>query len=657
MDPTSPLTRDVHESFQPKIVQLYSTIFTLTQQDQDEVTFPSEGFWREFFLLKSSRQRFHNILEPLTAVDILSIQLQTRNYIKRSISEIKSGHEPQAENALENLAAFLVAVLAKRFPNPSTDVIEIVAGLGDIDKVMTDFVSSLDSIISNHKSNPNPVSSPCRMRAIECAIAAIAGSYQTSLLTYFIQKDLFHGLMKFVQTNPEIAPTCLCLLGLLANHNKFEVQNVYQSRMEDFVNEEIMIKLVEGSANTCGDIRDAFIAIQDDVPAQWSIGSTLSYVGLSALAPKAEKPPPTEEEAKVLFNALPPAGSAILLSTYSFTQANNIFATQLISTDKDEDLESRLAAFLSVSSYLCHHAFRSTRMEHYALLTLFTIRALLDDSIIAKRLSSSDFRVSARLARQRPPHLPYIATPRIPTTIIFDIAADALSHNLRKRISISLYSTTLSILHSAITQLSNNRTRLPHHWSYIWLSLVSLLRFLTTYAADLLATSRLHDLRTHILTPLTSILTFSLLHGDNFLPDPPSYDDLFYKLLELDAASSSVLSKFTSAYEISSLPVTSKLRRATEALTSISGHYASLLLQSKKKIHQSPKEIQKLIGEGHETFGEVVDNISVAGSGRGGVATDAGFGNTEKWRESDWKVEIKKIIRTVVDDARVLALR
>lgn len=654
MDPTSPLTRDVHESLQPKIIQLYSTVFTLTQQDQDEPTLPSEGFWSEFFLLKPSRRHFHDILEPLSAGSILSINQQTRNYIRRSIYEIKSGVEPRAEHALENLAAFLVAVLAKRFPNPSTDVIEIMAGLEDIDKVMTDLVSSLDAVISNHKSNSKSISPRCRTKAVECAIAAVAGSYQTSLLTYFIQKDLFHGLMKLVQSSPEVAPSALCLLGLLANYNKFEVQNVYQSRMEDFINEEVMVKLVEGSANTCGDIRDAFIAVQDDTPAQWSIVSTLSYVGLRALAPKPENPPPpTEEEAKILFNALPPPGAASLLATYSFTQANKIFATQLISTDKDDDLESRLAAFLSVTSYLCHHAFRSPRMECYALLTLFTIRNLSDDSMIAKRLSSPDCKIITRLARQRPPHLPHVMIPRIATTVVFDIITDALSHNLRKRISIPLYSTALSVLHSMITQLANSRTRLPHHWSYIWLSLVSLLRFLTTYAADLLASSRIHELRTHILTPLTSILTFSLLHGDSFLPDPPSYDDLFYKLLELDSAPST-LQKLTSAYEIASLPTVDKLRRATEALISISGHYASLLSQSKRKIHQSPREIQKLIGEGHETLGEVVDNISVNGSGRGAGLADAGFGSTEKWREGVWKMETKKIVRTVVEDARVL---
>ncbi|KAK5073192.1 hypothetical protein LTR64_000399 [Lithohypha guttulata] len=651
MDVTSPLTRDIHESFQPKIVQLYANLLALHLPDAEEDHIQPEGFWREFFLLKPAKQKFYDILEPLTADDLLHIQNQTRNFIKRSILEINSNKEPQNGHALDNLTSFLAAVLAKKYANPSTDIIEVVAGLEDVDNVMTDIVNGLDTIINKSTS------ASLRRKAIDCAIAAVAGSYQTSLVTYFIHQDFFHGLMKYVQTVPESAPAALCLLGLLANFNKFETHNVYQNRMEDFINEDIMAKLVEGFANTCGDIRDAYVAIQDDTPVQWSLGSTLSYVGLRALTPEAKKPiPPTEDEAKVLFNDLPPANAVIFLTVYCFVQANNVFASLLIATDKDDDLESRLAAFLSVSSYLCHHAFRSTRVQHYSLMTLFTIRLLVEDSVLAKRLSSTDLKITVRLARQRPPHLPYLTTPRPPTCVVLDILTDTLSHNLRKRLNIPLYSTTLTILHAILTQLSSNRNRLTHHWSYIWLSLISLLRFMTTYSTDLIQSARLTDLQSNIILPLTSILTFSLLRGDNFLPDPPSYDDLFYKLLE----SSETLEKFKSAYEIAKLPTSDKLRRATDALISISGHYQNLLSSSKKKVHLSPREIQKLIGEGHETLGDVVDNISTTGSvkGRGGVTAGAEeFGHYEKWRESAWKVEIKKIIRTVVEDARMLALQ
>lgn len=648
MDPTSPLTRQTQESFQPKIVQLYSELFNLNDEDFS----PSEGFWREFYLLKPEKQKFTDILEPLTADDLLHISRQTRNFVQKAISEVASDTAPQNENALENLTAFLAAALAKKYTNPSTDIIEVLAGLENIDKVMTSLVNALDTVVSKSPSIT------FRRKAIDNILAIVSGSYQTSLVTFFIHKDFFQGFIKYVQHAPEAAPATLSLLGLLANYNKFEAQNIYQNRMEDFINEEVMVKLVDGFANTCGDMRDAYVAVQDDTPAQWTIGSTLSYVGLRALTPEAKKPPPpTEDEAKALFNALPGVNAVILLATYSFVQANNIFASHLISTDSDADLESPLAAFLSATSYLCHHAYRNTRTLHYSLLSLFTLRLLIEDSILTKRLSDPASKITVRLARQRPPHLPHTPTPRIPTTSILDILTDTLSHNLRKRLSIPLYTTTLTILHQILTQLSSTRTRLPHHWSYIWLSLISLLRFLTTYATDLTSHSSLSEIQSSLLTPLTNILTLSLLHGDSFLPDAPPYDDLFYKLVE----SSQTLPLFKSAYTITSppLPSSSPLLRATDALIAISGHYQSLL-SGNKKVHRSPKDVAKVIGEGHETFGEVVDSVVKGGAAGGGGGTRAGgeeFGRVEKWRESGWKGELKRIMRTVVEDGRVLALQ
>lgn len=254
MDPTSPLTRQTQESFQPKIVQLYSELFNLIDEDFS----PSEGFWREFYLLKPEKQKFTDILEPLTAHDLLHINRQTRNFVQKSISEVASESEPQNENALENLTAFLAAVLAKKYTNPSTDIIEVLAGLENIDRVMTELVNALDTVVSKSPSIT------FRRKAIDNALAIVSGSYQTSLVTYFIHKDFFQGFIKYVQHAPEAAPVTLSLLGLLANYNKFESQNIYQSRMEDFINEEVMLKLVDGFANTCGDIRDAYVAVQDE---------------------------------------------------------------------------------------------------------------------------------------------------------------------------------------------------------------------------------------------------------------------------------------------------------------------------------------------------------------------------------------------------------
>lgn len=95
------------------------------------------------------------------------------------------------------------------------------------------------------------------------------------------------------------------VLGLLVNYNKFEFQNPYQLRLEDFVNDATMKKVVNGIGPVFTLCRDSYVAIQDDQPEGWGLGSTLSYLGLGSLT--GAKPTPVtlnEEEAKSAFSTL-----------------------------------------------------------------------------------------------------------------------------------------------------------------------------------------------------------------------------------------------------------------------------------------------------------------------------------------------------------------
>ena len=46
----------------------------------------------------------------------------------------------------------MVAVLAKKYTNPSSDIIQVLAGLDHVDTIFTDFVGALDTIIRNGRS-------------------------------------------------------------------------------------------------------------------------------------------------------------------------------------------------------------------------------------------------------------------------------------------------------------------------------------------------------------------------------------------------------------------------------------------------------------------------------------------------------------------------
>lgn len=97
------------------------------------------------------------------------------------------------------------------------------------------------------------------------------------------------------------------LLGLLANYNKFEFQNPYQMRLNDFVNEGTILKIIRSTGFGCQVLRSEYVEVQDDIPQGWTLSNTLHKMGLGAIAPGALVPKKQvydAETAKKMFAAL-----------------------------------------------------------------------------------------------------------------------------------------------------------------------------------------------------------------------------------------------------------------------------------------------------------------------------------------------------------------
>lgn len=58
---------------------------------------------------------------------------------------------PMTYQVGQNLTAFLGGVLSKRYTNPSSDVITILAGLDQVDKRVSDLVNGIDDLVRNGK--------------------------------------------------------------------------------------------------------------------------------------------------------------------------------------------------------------------------------------------------------------------------------------------------------------------------------------------------------------------------------------------------------------------------------------------------------------------------------------------------------------------------
>jgi hypothetical protein len=532
----------------------------------------------------------------------------------------------------QTLTVFLGAVLSKRYTNPSSDIISVLAGLDDVDTVFSDLVAALDNIIRNGRDLT------LRKKAIRVALASVAGAYQTGLVSYFTHRDLFPALMKLVNESGESggAPDeeQFVLLALLANYNRFEFQNPYRMRLDDFVNDAIMKKIVRSVGDTCKMARDRYTAIQNDLPEGWSLGGTLSYIGLGALTPGSRPSTPvlSDETAKLRFADLPGPEAGLLLSTYDFVTSNKLFCYDFVmSAAESKTLSTPFGDFLSLTSYLFQHAHRSSRATLYTYTSLFILQILLEEQTLAKRLCSDESKSVVRLCRQRQPYLPAVTSPRPLGAAVLDVALDGINHNLRRKLDTTFYLLNLSVLHRLISFLGASRIRLTYHWSELWRGLLSFMRFLNTYADDvrpLYGTKPMVD-------ELIKIIALALATGESFLSDPASYDDLFYKLVE----TGDILTRFRDTYDLGAKGAPSAA--AIGILVGVSEHYHSLLDGGKKQSQKrtSTREVAKVIKQGYDTLS---------------IDAKEGLDTWYRFREADYRVELKRIARVVVEDAKLL---
>ena len=212
---------------------------------------------------------------------------------------------------------------------------------------------------------------------------------------------------------------------------------------------------------------------------------------------------------------------------------------------------------------------------------------------------------------------------------------DGVNHNLRKRLDVGLYTLCVGIMLRIISYLSRSRTRLKYHWSELFRSLLSLIRFLTQYTADLKDIRHIETLLDHVV----NLVALSLSAGEAFLPTPAAYDDLFYKVVE----AGDVLTKFKENYRLQN-----RHSNSIDTLINVSTHYKQMLLDSggsattRKPSHLTTAQVSDVIKQGYETLS---------------IQAKEGLDTWDRYREADERTVLKTMARATVGDARTMVER
>jgi len=229
-------------------------------------------------------------------------------------------------------------------------------------------------------------------------------------------------------------------------------------------------------------------------------------------------------------------------------------------------------------------------------------------------------------------------TERTLAASVMDTMVDGINHNLRRRLDVGLYTLCVGILLRVISYMSRSRTRLRYHWAELFRSLLSLIRFLTTYASDLKGLPHIETLLDHVV----NLVALGLSAGEAFLPTPAAYDDLFYKVVE----TGEVLAKFRDLYNLANRPSNS-----IDTLASVSTHYKQMLADG---VANGGKGGKVKVGSGSTLTSLQVAEVIKQGYETLSIQAKEGLDSWEKYREADERTLLKKVARTAVADVKVL---
>lgn len=98
---------------------------------------------------------------------------------------------------------------------------------------------------------------------------------------------------------------------------------------------------------------------------------------------------------------------------------------------------------------------------------------------------------------------------------------------MRRNLNAELYRRCLDVVQRLLCYEKRHRVRLTYQWQTLWAALVNLFKFLLVHEEEMMARFDVLSLANQIVNIFNLFVTF----GDTFLPDPTSYDELYYELI------------------------------------------------------------------------------------------------------------------------------
>lgn len=529
-----------------KIVQIYEAFF----QGEDPST-GNANFWDEFFLLKVNGTFIEAECEKLSGEGLLALKDNFNLLFDRAVAALREDKPIRVVNALLTLCALVRGIYKKNLKDYGFDVINILIGFDSAETVLQSLFESLNRYLIGD----SPVSLKQLVLQFLLVLTSVTDNIsQNTLLEYILINSIYESLIQILGSpiwRQSLGVDAVLLLTLLVQYRKHESANQYIVKLSILDDELALTGYAHVVSSALSDFNRNYKLKNTDQQTGW-FSSFANMVGNMFVA--------EEKEIEAVR-----ANDSILLALYEAIHLNRNFITALThshtpslpSTPPDSpstpprlDSEGKpvfepntttehgnqptnlLVTFLEYSSIVIQDTKDETRYNN-AKLCLVILTCIAEDQYANSLMH--DFNMNFRVPLHRMPmrhrKAKFEASPpsRPLACALLDLMVEFIMSHMMKTIPLELYIRCLGICHRVLCYQKKCRVRLQYPWKQLWTALINLLKFILSHESHLV---KKHNIF-HVCSKIVNIFNLFVTYGDTFLPNPNSYDELYYEVVRM----------------------------------------------------------------------------------------------------------------------------
>lgn len=187
----------------------------------------------------------------------------------------------------------------------------------------------------------------------------------------------------------------------------------------------------------------------------------------------------------------------------------------------------------------CSAILQDTKMDNPSLydttkLFMLILVCISEDQYANSLLHDSNILYSVFLyqakLRHRKVNVDKVPPSRQLACSVLDLMIEFMQSHLMKNFPYELYLKVIGIIQRLMCYQKKYRIRLDYNWQSLWICLINTLKFVVSVDSALLAKG--HNLFI-LYSKIVIIFNIFITFGDTFLPNPESYDYLYYDLMRM----------------------------------------------------------------------------------------------------------------------------